>query len=218
MDGGEEQQGQHPGAVSRRGPHEANRDTNAAMPRGPRRDEPQAHYDVLELPLGAPLAEVERQYQLLVQKWHPDRFAQRPEQLAEATAKTARINAARTAIRDALRAESRAPRSPPEPWSAGPSEPPASSPRPQASPETPIGAGFPPWTVPAAAAAVLLAALAWATSAHEQRQNDAQAQLRAAAMEQLKSAFCVEGQSEFSGITREQFMNMVPEGCPNVAP
>ncbi len=58
------------------------------------------HYANLELPFGAPLEEVERQWKKLMKKYHPDLFANAPEKLPDAQKLSQSLTEAFQAIKD----------------------------------------------------------------------------------------------------------------------
>lgn len=52
------------------------------------------YYEILEVPIGAPMAEIERSFRELIKVWHPDRFVDNPSLQIRATRKTSEITKA----------------------------------------------------------------------------------------------------------------------------
>jgi len=58
-------------------------------------------YRMLDLPFGAPMEQVTRQWKTYLKKWHPDRYANDPAKQADATLVTQQLNDAHKKIKAA---------------------------------------------------------------------------------------------------------------------
>jgi curved DNA-binding protein CbpA len=58
-------------------------------------------YRMLDLPFGAPMEQVTKQWKTYLKKWHPDRYANDPAQQADATLVTQQLNDAHKKIKAA---------------------------------------------------------------------------------------------------------------------
>lgn len=70
------------------------RSSGPRRPFGPKNDKIAGFYRQLDLPVGAPFAEVKKQYRVLMRKYHPDRHVGDPKKQKAATELTMRVTQA----------------------------------------------------------------------------------------------------------------------------